>query len=61
VCNGSVFEQDDTDDEKEEEEEKEDTKADEPWLAAQPLSLLTRFTHFHLGVGWASPASLTLL
>ena len=48
MCNGSVFEQDNTDDEKEEEEEKEDTKADEPWLAAQPLSLLTRLTHFHL-------------
>ena len=33
MCNGSVFEKDDTDDDKEDEDEKENTKADQPWLA----------------------------
>ena len=60
MCNGSVFEKDDTGDDKEDEDEKKDTKADDPWLA-QPLPLLALLTHFHLGVGRASPASLAFL
>ena len=60
MCNGSVFEKDDTDDDKEDEDEKENTKADQPWLA-QALSLLALLSHFHLRVGWTSSASLTLL
>ena len=60
MCNGGVFEKDDTGDDKEGEDEKEDTKADQPWLA-QTLSLKALLTHFHLRVGRASPASLALL
>jgi len=59
MCNGSVFEKDDTDEDKEEEDKKDDTKADQPW-PAPPLPPLL-LTHFHLRVGWAPPASPALL
>ena len=60
MCNGSVFEKDNTSDNKEDKDEKEDTKADQPWLA-QATSLSALLAHFHLRVGWTSPASLALL
>ena len=59
MCNGGVFEKDDSDDDKEDEDKKEDAEADQPWLV-QP-TLLLPLTHLHLRIAKASPASLPRL
>ena len=59
MCNGGVFEKDNSDDDKEDEDKKEDAEADQPWLVHPPL--LLALTHLNLRIAKASPASPTLL
>ena len=61
VCNGGVFEKDNSNDNKEEEDEKEDAEADQPRLVQPPLLLVALLTHLNLGIAKASSASPALL
>ena len=61
MCNGGVFEKDDSNDDKEEEDKKEDAEADQPRLVQPPLLLVALLTHLNLRIAKASSASPALL